>query len=519
MSRRAGIATLVVLSVVGLGAGATVVLSQRAVRRLPVAAGRALGRTSAFDGVRLGFLRGPAVSVVGVRISEHPRFDDGRPFLAADALTMRLAIGRLLRGRVTVDRVAVDRPVLRVTRDARGGLNLATIGRPRRRRVAPAPAGAASDGTPRRRGRFRLAALAVRDGVVVFHDRASGRIVRLTGVAADVEAPRFDVPVPLVLRAALEDPSVGAERVETRGKITVAGPASVYDGTLVAGPGRVGRLPYTEVESAVHAEPRALVLDPATIRLPAGVLEGSLRLDGRSPTPLQLGLDGRDIDVARLTVDDETGDPPAEGTLAIEVELTGPAGGPGFLAAAVGSLRAEVVGGRLGAFALGSALRDVLAPVAAGERGARLRRRYPELFGDDGVRFARATASGRIADGRFHTRDLELVGAAWKAHGTGVVALDGRLDLAVRVTASPALADDILGRSRARPLLVDAHGALTVPLRIRGRLGRPRVGIDPAFAPVLAKAAVAHAGYARHPFGDTMSSVLERVLGARSRRR
>jgi uncharacterized protein involved in outer membrane biogenesis len=359
----------------------------------------------------------------------------------------------------------------------------------------------------------------VRDGVVAFHDRPSGRVLFLTGVMADAEAPRFHAPVPLVLRARLDDGGLAADAIETRGRITLAGPASVYDGDLTAGPGRFGGLAYTRVEAAIHAGPRALVLDPTTIRLPAGVLQATLRLDSRAAVPLQLTLDGKDLDVARLTARDEQDDPPADGVLAIDVELAGPVGGPRFLDAVTGTLRARVTDGRLGAFALGSALRDVLAPVSAGERGARLRQRYPGLFGEAGVRFSRGTATGKIADGRFRTDDLHLVGEAWEARGSGAVALDGRLDLGIRVTASPALADDILGRSRARPILGDAQGALTVPLRVRGRLARPRVVIDPAFAPVLAKAAVAHAGYAKHPFGDTMSSVLERVLGARSRRR
>ena len=115
MSRGARIAMVGVVATVGLGAIAAVELSRGAVRRLPVAAGRALGRSVRVGHVGMGWWRGLAVKLTGVRLAERPAFDEGEPFLTADGVAMRLALERLLGGRVTVDRVAVDRPVLRVS--------------------------------------------------------------------------------------------------------------------------------------------------------------------------------------------------------------------------------------------------------------------------------------------------------------------------------------------------------------------------------------------------------------------
>ena len=80
------------------------------------------------------------------------------------------------------------------------------------------------------------------------------------------------------------------------------------------------------------------------------------------------------------------------------------------------------------------------------------------------------------------------------------------------MVASPALTDDLLGQSSARPVLVDASGRLTIPLRARGPVGRPHVSPDPAFAATVARALLGGSN-----LGEAAGGLLKRLLGGRRR--
>jgi hypothetical protein len=106
--------------------------------------------------------------------------------------------------------------------------------------------------------------------------------------------------------------------------------------------------------------------------------------------------------------------------------------------------------------------------------------------------------------------DLVLAAPSYEAQGAGTLALAGEVDVGLRLAASPALTDDIMGRSRARPVLVDHRGRLTIPLRIHGPLQRPRVTPDPAFAATVARSLLSGSG-----LGEVAGSVLEQFLKKR----
>src|SRR4029077_10038333 len=136
---------------------------------------------------------------------------------------------------------------------------------------------------------------------------------------------------------------------------------------------------------------------------------------------------------------------------------------------------------------IGRTLRDALATVLGTAASERLRDRYPDLFEGDDLRFTKLSGSGRLAGGRVRSDDLALAAPSYEAHGVGTLGLDGNVDVTLRVAASSALTDDLVGHSRARGALVDARGQLTVPLRIEGPLRHPRVTPDPAFAASVAR--------------------------------
>src|SRR5204862_6427832 len=103
----------------------------------------------------------------------------------------------------------------------------------------------------------------------------------------------------------------------------------------------------------------------------------------------------------------------------------------------------------------------------------RLRERYPDLFASDDLRFTRLSGSGVLEGGRIRSEDVVLEATSYEARGQGSLGLDGTLEVTVRLAASPALTDDVLGESRARASLVDTRRRLTVPLRIHGPARRP----------------------------------------------
>src|SRR5207249_629285 len=97
--------------------------------------------------------------------------------------------------------------------------------------------------------------------------------------------------------------------------------------------------------------------------------------------------------------------------------------------------------------------------------------------------------------------------------GAGDLGLDGDADVSVRLVASPALTDDLLGRSRMRPVLVDDGGRLGIPLHVRGPLHHPRVTPEPAFAASVTRGLLGGTG-----LEEKAGSLVERLFGGKRRR-
>jgi AsmA protein len=123
-------------------------------------------------GVRLG----------AVTIAEDAAFGP-EPFLSADGVVMTVRAWPLVRGRIEAAGVDLDRPALRLVRDADGRWNVASLGERE-------PSGAAEggrDGRERRRTAripmewaIGVALSGVRQGTVTVEDREGGRVRRLT---------------------------------------------------------------------------------------------------------------------------------------------------------------------------------------------------------------------------------------------------------------------------------------------------------------------------------------------------
>jgi uncharacterized protein involved in outer membrane biogenesis len=114
---------------------------------------------------------GVSVEVSGLKIADDPAFSK-EPFLAANEVSIDLEFFPLLRGEAKVVRLALIKPDIRIVMNARGDLNLSTIGS-----SADESRRAETETKGRRRGKQRssladltIKALSIQDGEVYFND-------------------------------------------------------------------------------------------------------------------------------------------------------------------------------------------------------------------------------------------------------------------------------------------------------------------------------------------------------------
>jgi uncharacterized protein involved in outer membrane biogenesis len=503
----------IALGVAGVGvAGVAIVVGLGAViathgDALLAAVGRGIGRRVEAEHLSLGVRGGLGVALRGVRIADDPAFGSAEPFLVADRFDLRVRLLPLLRGRLVVDRITIDAPVVNLLRDAAGRLNVDSLGK--RGEAADAPeAGDAKGGAPP----LQLLALRLRNGAVRYRELANGRTLLLDDIALDAREPHFAGPVPISVRAHLATSDLRLENILSEGVLDLAAGQPGYRGTVTAGPGALGTLPFEKLSGDVAANPPLVTLERGNVRLLGGTTDGRLRLASAGPDAgFTAHVEATGLDLSQLPASRDR--PRAAGKLELHADLEGPPpGGPGFREGLHGNGRFAVADGRLTGIPLGRTLRDALATFLGTEASSRLRERYPDLFGGDDLRFTKLAGSGRLAGGRIRSDDLALAAPSYEAHGAGTLGFDGHLDVTLRLAASPALTDDLVGHSRARAVLVDERGQLTVPLRIEGPLRRPRVTPDPAFAATVARGLLPSG-----TVGDAVGSALEQLLGGKRR--
>lgn len=169
-----------------------------------------------------------------------------------------------------------------------------------------------------------------------------------------------------------------------------------------------------------------------------------------------------------------------------------------------GGMRVVIRDGSIEPFELGSAVLDVVVPLRGREQTQHLRQRYPELFNGHRLRFRRLAGGARVVGRRVLTRDLVLNGADYHATVRGGVTFDGGLSLGMRLTASPRLAEDLLGHGALAAVAGAEPGrGLVVPLRIEGTVARPRVRATSDWSREVMRRALGDSG---------MGDLLERLL-------
>jgi hypothetical protein len=253
-------------------------------------------------------------------------------------------------------------------------------------------------------------------------------------------------------------------------------------------------------------------LESSRVETLGGTITGTAHLSSADEqSGLTARLDARGLDLARLPARQDR--PRPAGTLELHGEVAGPPGGAGFKTGATGRGEFAVADGRVAGAGIGRGVLDALQPFLRPGVADRLRQRYPDLLASDDLTFTRLSGSGRLAGGRIRSEDLVLAAPSYDARGSGSLGLDGDVDASLRLAAGRALTDDVLGQqARARAVLVDERGQLTIPLRVHGPLHHPQVTPDPAFAATVARALLGETG-----LGEAASGVLERFLGGKRR--
>ncbi len=414
--------------------------------------------------------------------------------------------------RLVFDDVLIEQPVVNLVREASGRLNVETLGKPAGT-VATSPPEAPTPGGTSARPAFQLGSLRLRHGTIRYVERATDRTMTLEDVAVDAREPRFGAPVPIAFRARLAGKDVRFDALSSEGVLDLASDPPGYEGTFTAGPGGVGPIAIARVAAKIRAKAPDVTLESATAELLGGTVAGDATFASAGANAgFHARVAGKALQLAQLPARQDR--PHPAGALFFDGSFAGPPpGAPDMKTALTGTGSFRVADGRIAGAGFGKAILGALGPLIGAGMTDRLTTRYPDLFGSDDLRFTQLSGSGRLAGGRIASDDLVLASASYDAHGAGTLGLDGDVDMALRVSASPALTEDAVGRSKLRPVLVGGDGRLTIPLRVRGPLQHPHVTPDPEFAASVARGVLGGTG-----LEEAAGSLLERFLGGKKKR-
>jgi uncharacterized protein involved in outer membrane biogenesis len=440
-------------------------------RFLPLAE-HALGRKIDVGEVRLRVLPTPAIRLVHLRVADNPAFSRDS-FFTARALSLRLKLSALLRGRLEVEEFILENPVFNLLKRADGAFNFGDLAKSENRgKDKTAISGKLRGGA--RSLHFLPARVRVEGGAISL--RAPGRnALEIDGIELQLED--FAAGRPFRYRAAFKAP--GLEPV------TIAG-AMMYD------------------EAAATLSLRDSILKAEGVDF-----EVSGAVTGLSRTPefnLLIANDGFEIKplVERLK---------KRGSLAREIAASGVAGLRLRLSGRSNNLLAEVdarpkgveiddprtfKGVVAGDIALAASLAGE-QPLVGRLRGAgRLTARDGALTHVDLVKqieqVAGASGSGKQPSGattfKLVTIDFTLGGAVAElsriglespimdARGRGRLFIETQtVDVTLQAALTPAVSARLVSARRAT-FATDGRGRMLVPLRISGPVARPGVNIE-----------------------------------------
>ena len=170
---------------------------------------------------------------------------------------------------------------------------------------------------------LQLLALRLRNGTIRYREGAPGRTLVLEDIAVDAREPHFGGPVPVSVRARLATSDLHLENILSDGVLDLAGEQPAYRGTIAAGPGALGRLPFESLTGEIAASPPVVTLERATVHLLGGTTSGRVRLtSGGTDAGLTARIEASDLDLSQLPASGNR--PRPAGKLGLQVDLEGP---------------------------------------------------------------------------------------------------------------------------------------------------------------------------------------------------
>ncbi|HEV8143824.1 MAG TPA: AsmA-like C-terminal region-containing protein [Methylomirabilota bacterium] len=508
------IATVVILTAVAIAALPRLVDVPRVQALIATNASQALGRPVRFASVSVSVFPLPGVTLHQLEVAEDPQFG-GKPFLTLDRGRLRLRIRPLLSGRIEFAELSLAKPVITVMRDARGRLNVATLGATSEPRPASRSPRSGSGGGGGTAALALPGSVKISDGVLMYVAEGAGAApatyrVEHLDLVLDAAGPQIAfkgsarvMPGDLALKftdgIVTVTPGQTLTGAPLRANVTLesanmsplvasaAGPTLGVGGALkgalavagtVGAPTASGDITLSKLTVA-RTSPRCPEPKRRTLTVPSLSLKAAWRPGTFSAQPIQAELAKGTVN-ARLTADLERGarvrfDDLAVKALPLESVLvdflcqgyavTGPLDLAGALAFAT-ARPLETLSGP-GSFKIGAGKivgRDALKLVGnvvrvGGTISSLLNADLPPTLFSSPVEFDSITGTYRITDGVATTRDLLYTSRAMK------VAVAGDY-----VLASGAMNVD----------MVVNHGRGEVRARLTGTSASPSIRIVPS---------------------------------------
>lgn len=249
-------------------------------------------------------------------------------------------------------------------------------------------------------------------------------------------------------------------------------------GTLAIGEGSFGTLSFTGLSSTIALDRKVMKLDPVSMKLYGGSMNGSASMDMNRTPPLYT------VDARADAIDS---DAMLAANMQMKGMLTGALSGRisvtssgttrnDALRNARGSGDLRIEKGRVGALNVLKVLSrasDLMGEKSLKEVSARVAR--------EGTEFSSLSASLDIGGGKIRSRNLSLMSPDIELSDDGAFdMLAGTIDIAGQIIFSEALSQAMVQeRSRAVDYFWDSqHGRVDLPIRMTGPIGSPSPNID-----------------------------------------
>lgn len=362
------------------------------------------------------------VTLEGIRIANPAPFPGD--LLTADAFVLRYRLLPLLAGRVQVDRLALEKPVLALAMDARGGFNYEKLGGAAAKVAPKAPRQAAPMATAPLR--IVMQSLAVENGSIVMNDQAKARLMAVE----DID-----------FRSAFE---VASGVAQGEGQVTI-GKANVADVLFVRG-----------VKAPLSISKEKVTLSPIRGDLAGGDVSGDLKVDLKGGFRFTTDLAVKGASVKTLL--EEAGSVAAlSGTLSGKAHFEGKGG----LATMRGQGSADIAACR----AKNSRVLALLSGVL----------QVPELANAE---FEACRVEFKQTGSRFATPVVRLTGDALRLSGRGSVNLEtSGLDYEMTLGLSPRLFAKITRPELRAGFKQGTDGFAAIDFRLYGTTLEPKTDL------------------------------------------